>query len=133
MALFDGSTTLNFSRLRATIALGQFNWEKNFVGVRITTRKPAGWEHLFDVPGQRWEDKTEELKAMHVTCPGKHVVVYAYKKASEFNVVTYLDHQYSDPSQDKTLWLGPMETMCIILECLKEVNGSTPPTSKPGT
>ena len=97
-------------------------------------KKEPGWEHLFDVPGCLWEKQTDDLKAMHVTVPGnRHVVVYAYALPQEFNVVTYKENEYSDPSQDHTLWVGPMEAMCIILECLKEASSSTLPISSSDT
>lgn len=81
-------------------------------------RKAPGWEHLFEVPGERWEDQTESLKAMHVTCKGKHIVVYAYLRAHEFNVVTYLEGGYAN--EDCEQWMGPMEALCVILEAQKE-------------
>lgn len=81
-------------------------------------KKVPGWEHLFEVPGERWEDQTESLKAMHVTCKGKHIVVYAYLRAHEFNVVTYLEGGYAN--EDCEQWMGPMEALCVILEAQKE-------------
>ena len=97
--------------------------------MRRLQRKPEGWEHLFEVPGYRWEVQTDGLKALHVDLGHKHVVVYAYHKAAEFNVVTYLKDHYTGGDDEQ--WLGPMEALCVVLEALKEA--STPPTSKPGT
>lgn len=82
-------------------------------------RKAAGWEHLFEVPGCAWEDQTDGLKAIHVTIKGiKHIVVYAYEKSSEFNVVTYYENEYTGTENEQ--WLGPMEALCILLEAMKD-------------
>lgn len=95
------------------------------------SRKPKGWEHLFEVPGVAWEDQVEGMKAIHVTIKGsKHIVVYAYHKSSEFNVCTYYENQFTDSGDDQ--WMGPMEALCIILEALKD-SSSTLQTSKLGT
>lgn len=90
-------------------------------------RKPEGWEHLFEVPGHQWETQTDGLKALHIEVGQKHLVVYAYHKATEFNLVTYLKDVYTDGDSEQ--WLGPMEALCVVLEVLKEA--STPLTSKP--
>lgn len=93
-------------------------------------RKERGWEHLFELEGERWEDQSEDLKAMHVTIPGnragcgRHIVVYAYALAAEFNVIEYLEGGYT--SEDREQWLGPMEAMCLLLEAVKERDAMSP-------
>lgn len=98
-------------------------------------RKPSGWEHLFEVPGCKWEDQVEGMKAIHITIAAKdharnrHIVVYAYHNSSEFNVCTYHEGVYNEP--DSEGWMGPMEAMCLVIEAIKD--SSTPPISKHAT
>lgn len=91
-------------------------------------RKEPGWEHLFEVPGCQWEDQTDGLKAIHVTCKGYHIVVYAHHRANEFNVIKYIANNYTSAEQEQ--WLGPMEALCVILEAIKtrEQENSTSPS-----
>lgn len=118
-------------RIRWLTALNSMNWR---VLAGRLTRKSKGWEHLFEVPDLPWEKQTEDLYSMHVTVPGsRHVVVYAYHETTEFYVVTYMENAYTDPTEDKQLWIGAMEALCIVLEALKERNSLIPPTSKRGT
>ena len=99
-------------------AIGAIGAMASAIAADRIKKKEPGWEHLFDVPGLRWEDQTESLKALHVTCKGKHIVVYAYLRAHEFNVVTYLEGGYAN--EDCEQWMGPMEALCVILEALKD-------------
>lgn len=91
--------------------------------------KPLGWDHLFEVPGYRWEDQTQDLKALHIETKEYYLVVYAYARATEFNCVKFYPNQYT--AKDDEQWLGPMEAMCLALEALKLA--STQPSSNNDT